>query len=107
MQIETKERISDLINKNKIILFMKGSKIMPMCGFSNTVVQILNMLEVNYTTFDVLSDMEIREAIKIYSSWPTIPQLYIDNEFIGGADIVLNLYQTGELQEIIEKSLAS
>lgn len=80
---------------------------MPQCGFSNNVVQILNMLGVPYQTFDVLSDSEIREGIKEYSSWPTIPQVYINGEFIGGSDIMIELYQKGELQQMVEVALAS
>ena len=79
----------------------------PQCGFSNTVVQVLNRMGVEYETFDVLSDEAIRQGIKDYSAWPTIPQLYLDGEFVGGCDIVLEQYQNGELQEAIEIALAS
>lgn len=97
---ETNERIAQMIGSNKIMVFMKGSKMMPQCGFSNAVVQVFNSLKVPFTTFDVLSDGEIRQGIKEYSQWPTIPQVYIDGEFIGGCDIVVEMYQKGELQEL-------
>ncbi len=107
MTPEVKQRIDDLIKKNKIMVFMKGSKLMPQCGFSNNVVQIINTLGVPYETFDVLSDPEIRQGIKEYSNWPTIPQVYINGEFIGGSDIMIELYQKGELQELVTVALAS
>lgn len=100
-------RIQDLITQNKVLVFMKGSKLMPQCGFSNNVVQILNMLGVTYETIDVLSDPEIRQGIKEYSNWPTIPQVYVNGEFLGGSDILIDLYQKGELQEKIEVAIAS
>jgi monothiol glutaredoxin len=100
-------RIQDLIAQNKVLVFMKGSKLMPQCGFSNNVVQILNMLGVTYETIDVLSDPEIRQGIKEYSNWPTIPQVYVNGEFLGGSDILIDLYQKGELQEKIEVAIAS
>lgn len=100
-------RIQDLIDQNKVLVFMKGSKLMPQCGFSNNVVQILNMLGVTYETIDVLSDPEIRQGIKDYSNWPTIPQVYVNGEFLGGSDILIDLYQKGELQEKIEVAIAS
>ena len=100
-------RIKDLITQNKVLVFMKGSKLMPQCGFSNNVVQILNMLGVTYETIDVLSDPEIRQGIKDYSNWPTIPQVYVNGEFLGGSDILIDLYQKGELQEKIEVAIAS
>jgi monothiol glutaredoxin len=107
MSPEVKARIDNLVNTNKIMVFMKGSKLMPMCGFSNNVVQIINSFGVPYETFDVLEDPEIREGIKEYSSWPTIPQVYINGEFVGGSDIAIELYQSGELQQIVEVALAS
>lgn len=107
MTPEVKQRIDDLVQNNKIMVFMKGNKLMPQCGFSNNVVQILNMLGVPYETFDVLSDYEIRDGVKQYSSWPTIPQVYINGEFIGGSDIMIELYQKGELQQMVEVALAS
>ncbi len=107
MTPETQARISDLIHQNKILVFMKGSKLMPQCGFSNNAVQILNTLGVPYETVDVLEDPEIRQGIKEYSSWPTIPQVYINGEFVGGSDILIELYQKGELQQMVEVALAS
>ena len=80
---------------------------MPQCGFSNTVVQILNTLGVPYETFDVLADQEIRQGVKEFSQWPTIPQVYINGEFIGGSDIMIEMYQKGQLQEVVEVALAS
>ena len=107
MTPELKERIDNLVNQNKILVFMKGSKLMPQCGFSNNVVQILNTLGVPYETVDVLSDNEIRQGIKEYSNWPTIPQVYINGEFVGGSDVMIELYQQGELQQLVEVALAS
>ena len=86
---------------------MKGSKLMPQCGFSHNVVQILNTLGVPYETVDILADPEVRQGIKEYSNWPTIPQIYIDGEFVGGSDIAIELYQNGELQQMVEVALAS
>jgi monothiol glutaredoxin len=107
MTPETKEKIDNLVNQSKILVFMKGTKLMPQCGFSNNVVQILNTLGVPFETINVLDDQEIRQGIKEYSNWPTIPQVYIDGQFIGGSDILIELYQKGELQQIVEVALAS
>ncbi len=107
MTPEVKQRIETLINANKILIFMKGSKLMPQCGFSNNVVQILNSLGAPYETIDILEDPEIRQGIKEYSNWPTIPQIYINGEFVGGSDIAIELYQSGELQQMVEVALAS
>jgi monothiol glutaredoxin len=101
------ERIDELVKQNKIMVFMKGNKLMPQCGFSNTVVQILNTMGVPYETVDVLADQEIRQGVKEYSNWPTIPQVYINGEFLGGSDILIEMYQKGELQEVVEVALAS
>jgi monothiol glutaredoxin len=101
------DRIDTLVKQNKIMVFMKGNKLMPQCGFSNNVVQILNTLGVPYETVDVLDDAEIRQGIKEYSSWPTIPQVYVNGEFLGGSDILIELYQKGELQQMVEVALAS
>ncbi|MEQ9482782.1 Grx4 family monothiol glutaredoxin [Coleofasciculus sp. F4-SAH-05] len=102
-----KERIDQLINQDKIVVFMKGTKLMPQCGFSNNVVQILNTLGVSYATVNVLDDPELRQGIKEYSNWPTIPQVYVNGEFIGGSDVMIELYQNGELQQMVEVALAS
>ena len=107
MSPETKAKLDTLIEQNKIMVFMKGTKLMPQCGFSNNVVQILNMLGVPYETVDVLADPEIRQGIKEYSSWPTIPQVYINGEFLGGSDILIKMYQEGNLQETVEVAIAS
>ncbi|MEB3311339.1 MAG: Grx4 family monothiol glutaredoxin [Snowella sp.] len=104
---DVKARIDQLIADHKILVFMKGTKLMPQCGFSNNVVQILNRLGVTYETIDVLSDYEIRQGIKEYSNWPTIPQVYINGEFVGGSDIMIEMYQNGELQQMVEVALAS
>lgn len=107
MTPELQQRIETLLSQNKIVVFMKGNKLMPQCGFSNNVVQILNMLGVPYETVDVLADHDIRQGIKEYSTWPTIPQVYINGQFIGGSDIMVELYQKGELQQMVEVALAS
>jgi monothiol glutaredoxin len=107
MTPEVKEKLDALVNNNKIMVFMKGTKLMPQCGFSNNVVQILNSMGVPFETVDVLSDYEIRQGIKEYSNWPTIPQVYINGEFVGGSDILIELYQKGELQQMVEVALAS
>lgn len=107
MTPETQANLDRLVNQNKILVFMKGSKLMPQCGFSNNVVQILNSLGVPFETVDVLEDFEIRQGIKEYSNWPTIPQVYINGQFIGGSDILIELYQNGELQQMVEVALAS
>lgn len=107
MTPETQAKIDSLVKDNKIVVFMKGNKLMPQCGFSNNVVQILNTLGVPFETIDVLEDSEIRQGIKEYSSWPTIPQVYINGEFVGGSDIMIELYQKGDLQQLVEVALAS
>jgi monothiol glutaredoxin len=107
MTQDVQERIGNLVKENKIMVFMKGTKLMPQCGFSNNVVQILNTLGVPFETINVLDDYEIRQGIKEYSNWPTIPQVYINGEFIGGSDILIEMYQKGELQELVEVALAS
>ena len=107
MDSDTRSKIDQLINSHSIMVFMKGTKLMPQCGFSNNVVQILNSLGMNFETFDVLSDMEVRQAIKEYSNWPTIPQVYLKGEFLGGSDILVEMYNSGELREKLEIALAS
>ncbi len=107
MTPDVKERIDQLVNSHKILVFMKGNKLMPQCGFSNNVVQILSTLGVPFETVDVLADPDIRQGIKEYSNWPTIPQVYINGEFIGGSDILIEMYQKGELQQQVEVALAS
>ncbi|MBD2443605.1 MAG: Grx4 family monothiol glutaredoxin [Dolichospermum sp.] len=107
MTPEIKERIDTLVEENKIMVFMKGNKLMPQCGFSNNVVQILNTLGVPFETLDVLADQDIRQGIKEYSNWPTIPQVYINGQFVGGSDILIELYNKGELEQLVEVALAS
>ncbi len=101
MRDEIRKQIDDTIKGNDVVLFMKGSKIFPQCGFSARVVQVLKTVGVDFKDVNVLADPEIREGIKEYSNWPTIPQLYVKGNFIGGCDIVTELYQTGELQKIL------
>ena len=107
MDASTKQRIEQLIGSSPVFVFMKGNKLMPQCGFSNNVVQILNALAVPFETFDVLSDPEVRQGIKEFSDWPTIPQVYVKGEFIGGSDILIEMYNSGELREKLEIALAS
>jgi len=107
MTPELKARLDTIVNSAPVVVFMKGNKLMPQCGFSNNVVQILNVLNVPYETFDVLEDYDVRQGIKEYSSWPTIPQLYVNGELVGGSDILIELYQKGELQQMLEVALAS
>lgn len=104
---EIEAKIKNLISQNKIMVFMKGTKLMPQCGFSNNVVQILNTLGVPYETVNILEDNDLRQGLKEFSNWPTIPQVYINGEFIGGSDIMIELYQNNELQEMVEVALAS
>ena len=97
--MDLSDKIKKDIKENKIMLYMKGTKEMPMCGFSSTVVNILNLYKVDYKTANVLEDANIRYELSKFSNWPTIPQLYIKKEFIGGCDIVKEMYETGELLE--------
>jgi monothiol glutaredoxin len=99
MNDSTRARIDGLVKDNTVLLFMKGNRQRPQCGFSAQLVQILDTLVPEYRTVDVLADPEIREGIKEYSSWPTIPQLYLAGEFQGGCDIITEMYQSGELQQ--------
>ena len=101
---DTQQRIDELVKNNEITLFMKGNASFPMCGFSGRAIQILKACGVEpkqITTVNVLDDAEIRQGIKEYSNWPTIPQLYIKGEFIGGSDIMMEMYESGELQKVI------
>jgi monothiol glutaredoxin len=103
---EVIERIESAITGNRICIFMKGNRNFPLCGFSAATVQIFEQLAVPYGTVDVLSDPELREEVKLYSNWPTIPQVYIDGKFVGGCDIVRELYETGELQQLVKSALS-
>jgi monothiol glutaredoxin len=96
------EKIKDIISKNDVVLFMKGTPDMPQCGFSMTVTNILKQLKVKFNGIDVLADPEIRQGIKDFSNWPTVPQLYVKGEFIGGCDIAKEMYEKGELQKILK-----
>lgn len=100
-------RIQGLISGNKVMLFMKGTKMMPACGFSNTVVQILKREGVSFETYNILADPELRQSLKEYSSWPTFPQLYVGGKFVGGCDIVTELHETGELKTQLAAAGAS
>ena len=99
--LNQKKHIKEDISQHKIMLYMKGNKDMPMCGFSNQVVHILNQLGVEYESKNVLEDDVLRQAIKEFSDWPTIPQLYVNAEFIGGCDIITELFQSGELSHLL------
>jgi len=101
---EAKERIDDIVHKNEIVLFMKGTPLFPQCGFSSRAVAILERLGADYETVDVLQDPEIRQGIKEYSDWPTIPQLYVKGEFVGGSDIMMEMFESGELQELLAQA---
>ena len=103
---DPQERIQSLVDNHPVLLFMKGSKLFPQCGFSNTATQILNSFGIDYHTIDVLADDGIRQGVKEFSQWPTIPQLYVCGDFVGGSDIMLEMYQNGELGEMIEKAKA-
>jgi monothiol glutaredoxin len=96
-------RIDELVRNHDVVLFMKGSALFPQCGFSSRAVAILDHLGVKFETVDVLQDPEIRNGIKAYSDWPTVPQLYVKGEFIGGSDIMMEMFEAGELQQLIDE----
>lgn len=98
---QTFDQIREDISSHDIVLYMKGSAQFPLCGFSAAVVQILNTLGVNFKDVDILKDSELREGIKSFTNWPTIPQLYVKGEFVGGCDIIREMYETGELQKLL------
>jgi monothiol glutaredoxin len=98
---ESKSRIDEIVNANEVVLFMKGTPLFPQCGFSNRAVQILEHLGVPFETVDVLQDPQVRDGVKEYSDWPTIPQLYVKGEFVGGSDIMMEMFENGELQELV------
>ena len=98
---DTNTRIGEIVNGNDVVLFMKGTALFPQCGFSSRAVAILDHLGVSYETVDVLQDPEVRNGIKAYSDWPTIPQLYVKGEFVGGSDIMMEMYEAGELQQLM------
>lgn len=101
MTEELSTKLKEIINSSNVMLFMKGDKYMPRCGFSAQVVEILNRLGADFTTFDILEDEEVRQGLKEYSNWPTFPQLYINGDLIGGCDIVTEMYQNGELKALL------
>ncbi len=94
-------RIQEIVTSNDVVLFMKGTPLFPQCGFSSKAISILDHLGAPYETIDVLQDMEVRQGIKAYSDWPTIPQLYIKGEFVGGSDIMIEMYEAGELHQAL------
>ena len=98
---DTNARIGEIVNSSDVVLFMKGSALFPQCGFSSRAVAILDHLGVQFDTVDVLQDPEIRQGIKAYSDWPTIPQLYVKGEFVGGSDIMMEMFEAGELQQLL------
>ena len=101
---DSNSRIAEIVSGNDVVLFMKGTALFPQCGFSSRAIAILDHLGVQYETVDVLQDMEIRQGIKAYSDWPTIPQLYVKGEFVGGSDIMMEMYEAGELQQLLTQS---
>jgi monothiol glutaredoxin len=103
MNPETKERIEKLLGDNRVFLFMKGSPSFPQCGFSARAVGILRELGAEFGSFDVLEDQEIREGIKEFGQWPTIPQLYVDKQLVGGSDIMMEMFQAGELKKLVSR----
>ena len=98
---DSNERIEAIVKGHDVVLFMKGTTLFPQCGFSSRAVTILDHLGVKYDTVDVLSDQDIRQGIKSYSDWPTIPQLYVKGEFVGGSDIMMEMFESGELQQLV------
>ena len=98
---DANSRIDEIVKGNDIVLFMKGTALFPQCGFSSRAIAILDRLGTQYETVDVLQDPEIRQGIKEYSDWPTIPQLYVKGEFVGGSDIMMEMFQNGELQQLL------
>ncbi|WP_109808740.1 Grx4 family monothiol glutaredoxin [Sphingosinithalassobacter portus] len=108
MSEDTQQRIRELVDASPVLLFMKGSPLFPQCGFSSRAVAILNHLGVEFESVDVLQDQAVRQGIKSFSDWPTIPQLYVKGEFVGGSDIMMEMYESGELAEMMQaKGLVS
>jgi monothiol glutaredoxin len=98
---DVQNRIAEIVNSNEIVLFMKGTALFPQCGFSSRSVAILDRLGAKYETVDVLQDPEVRAGIKEFSDWPTVPQLYVKGEFVGGSDIMMEMFESGELQQLV------
>jgi monothiol glutaredoxin len=103
MSDDTQARIATAVSSAEVLLFMKGTPLFPQCGFSSRAIAILDHLGVEYATVDVLQDQAIRQGIKAFSDWPTIPQLYVKGEFVGGSDIMMEMYETGELAELLDE----
>ncbi|MEJ2177136.1 MAG: Grx4 family monothiol glutaredoxin [Gammaproteobacteria bacterium] len=101
------DQLKEVIESNEVVLFMKGTPDFPQCGFSGRTAQILQACDVRFASVDVLADQDVREGIKEYSQWPTIPQLYVRGEFVGGCDIMTEMYQSGELQKVLKPEQAS
>jgi len=100
---DTDKRISEIVSANDVVLFMKGTPLFPQCGFSSKAVAILEHCGVGFDSIDVLQDMEVRQGIKTYSDWPTIPQLYVKGEFVGGSDIMMEMFEAGELKQLMDE----
>ncbi len=100
---DTNQRLSQIVSDHDVVLFMKGTPLFPQCGFSSRAIAILDHCGVAYESVDVLQDMDIRQGIKSFSDWPTIPQLYVKGEFVGGSDIMMEMYQAGELQALLDE----
>ena len=107
MDESIKNKIEELINSKKVFLFMKGTPMDPQCGFSKKVSEILQNMNINFSSSDVLEDEEIRQGIKEFSNWPTIPQLYVDGKFVGGCDIIEKMGESGELKKLLETSISN
>lgn len=107
MTDDTQARIGDLVAKSDVLLFMKGSPLFPQCGFSARAISILEHLGVQFDSVDVLQDQEIRQGIKSFSDWPTIPQLYVKGEFVGGSDIMMEMFEAGELEQLLSDAKAA
>lgn len=98
---DVKQQIEQIVTTNDVVLFMKGTPLFPQCGFSSRAIAILDHLDVKYETVDVLADQDIRQGIKDYSDWPTVPQLYVKGEFVGGSDIMMEMFESGELKQLV------
>ena len=108
MSEQVQSRIAGIVGQNDVVLFMKGTPLFPQCGFSSRAIAILDHLGVSYETVDVLQDQEVRQGIKEFSDWPTIPQLYVKGEFVGGSDIMMEMYEAGELKQMLtDKGVAA
>ena len=100
-ETDVQQKIGELVGQNDIVLFMKGTPLFPQCGFSRRAIAILDHLDVKYETVDVLADQDIRQGIKEFSDWPTVPQLYVKGEFVGGSDIMMEMFESGELKQLV------